>query len=166
MGVEIVFKSNLKEVMEKVDSTARTRMNQAVNAVRNEVLVTLAGSRSGRRYRVPETKVFYTASAPGEAPASATAELRQSISTEVEGGGKIIIGTPPPFVRGGRPGQLTFTESESSEKSVIGRVGTDKKHGLWMEFGTRAIAPRPWLRVSFEKSEAKVKELFTRLWFA
>jgi hypothetical protein len=137
MGVDINFKSNLAEVMDKIDGTARARMEQAVNEIRNETLTTLSGQRSGRTYTVPGTHKTYTASAPGEAPAIATGELKQSISTEVEGEGK----------------------------SVVGRVGSDKIQALMTEFGTRTIAPRPWLRVSFEKSEAKVKEIFTRLWF-
>lgn len=137
MGTEIVFKSNLKEVMGKIDSTALARMEQAVNEIRNQTLVTLSGSRSGRTYRVPGTRKTYQASAPGEAPAQATAELRQSISTEVEGEGK----------------------------SIVGRVGSDKIQALMTEFGTRTMAPRPWLRPTFEKMTGRIQELFLRRWF-
>jgi HK97 gp10 family phage protein len=137
LGTEIVFKSNLKEVMGKIDSTALARMEQAVNEIRNQTLVTLSGSRSGRTYRVPGTRKTYQASAPGEAPAQATAELRQSISTEVEGEGK----------------------------SIVGRVGSDKIQALMTEFGTRTMAPRPWLRPTFEKMTGRIQELFLRRWF-
>lgn len=137
MGVDIEFKSNLAAVMKEIDSTTRARMGEAVNAVRNTTLETLSGTRSGMTYKVPGTQRTYTASAPGEAPAVATGELRQSIATEVEGEGR----------------------------SVIGRVGTDKIQGLMTEFGTREMQPRPWLRPSFEKAEQAVKSIFMRLWF-
>jgi len=137
MGIEVVFVSNLESVMGKIDETARLRMFQAVNAVRNHAVETLSGSRSGKTYRVQGTKVTYTASAPGEAPASATGELRQSIATKVAGEGK----------------------------DIVGMVGTDKIQGLMTEFGTKNMASRPWLRKSFEMKETEVKEIFIRQWF-
>ncbi|EYB67412.1 hypothetical protein DEIPH_ctg041orf0008 [Deinococcus phoenicis] len=35
------------------------------------------------------------------------------------------------------------------------RVGTNKKHGVYMEFGTRKVAARPWLRPSLEKLRSR-----------
>ncbi len=138
MGIEVTFKSNVPEVMRKIDSASKDRMHEAVNEVRNKTLEKLSGSRSGRTYYVPGTKRTYTASAPGQAPAQATGELRQSIAGEVTKEGK----------------------------QYVGRVGTDTIQGKMMEFGTRHVTPRPWLRKSFEESEAKVKEIFMRLWFS
>lgn len=43
----------------------------------------LRGTKSGRRYRVPGTSRFYTASAPGQAPAPRTGDLANSIYTRV-----------------------------------------------------------------------------------
>lgn len=140
MGVDVTFKSNLPEVMRKIDKASKDKMQEAVNEVRNTVLEKLSGTRKpdpDRMYYVPGTRRRYQASSPGEPPAQATGELRQSIETSVEVEGK----------------------------TVIGRVGTDAIQGKMTEFGTRHIAPRPWLRKSFEESEAKVKELFMRLWF-
>jgi len=138
MGIDITFKSNIPELMKKIDSTAKGRMLEAVMEVRNKTLVKLSGRRSGRTYYVPGTRRTYTASSPGEPPAVATAELRQSIAGTVEKEGK----------------------------QYVGRVGTDKIQGKMMEFGTRHVAPRPWLKKSFEESEAKVKAIFMRLWFS
>ncbi len=137
MGIEIVFVSNLKDVIGKIDETAKARMNEAVNTVRNHAVETLSGSRSGKTYKVPGTQTTYTASAPGEPPAVQTGELSQSIATEVEGEGR----------------------------DIVGRVGTDKKQGLMTEFGTKNMAPRPWLRPSFERQESKVREIFIKQWF-
>lgn len=133
--VRLVF--HTKEVMDSIEQAASQRMLEAVNEVRNQTLETLSGSRSGRTYKVPGTSRTYTASAPGEPPATATSELRQSVSVKVEGEGK----------------------------KVIGSVGTDKIQGKMTEFGTRNMAARPWLRISFEKSMDKVKQILGGRWF-
>lgn len=132
--VKLVF--HTKEVVKSLENAASKRMAEAVNAVRNQTLETLSGSRSGRTYRVPGTRRTYTASAPGQPPAVATAELRQSISTSVGGEGR----------------------------TVIGHVGTDKIQGKMTEFGTRNMKPRPWLRISFEEALPKVKSILSRKW--
>lgn len=137
MGVEIVVIDNLKEVMGKIDETAFKRMIDAVNLVRNTTLETLSGARSGRIYKVPGTQRTYTASSPGEPPAVMTGQLRQSIKSGVEGEGS----------------------------KVVGFVGTETKQGLWTEFGTKKMAARPWLRLSFQRAEAEIKQIFLRLWF-
>ncbi len=134
MPVELVVEEHFDEAIAKIDNTAKDRMAQAVDEVRNTTLNTLSGQRSGRIYRVPGTQRYYTASAPGEPPAVQLGDLRRSVKTEVE------------------------------QEGMVGFVGTDLLKGPMLEFGTRHIAPRPWLRISFEKSLDKVKEIFTRNW--
>ena len=129
--VKVTFK------MPDFDGKATDRMKEAVIAVRNQTLETLSGSRSGRTYKVPGTQRTYTASSPGQPPAQATGELRQSIQFSVG----------------------------SEGKDVIGVVGTNKIQGKMTEFGTVNMAPRPWLRISFEKTEGKIKDIFKRKWF-
>ncbi|HUV56286.1 MAG TPA: hypothetical protein VMV84_03555 [Dehalococcoidales bacterium] len=136
MGTEVKLVFHTKEVLKAIEDTASQRMAEAVNVVRNQALETLSGSRSGRTYQVPGTRRYYTASAPGEPPAQATSQLRQSIKTSVEGEGR----------------------------TVIGMVGTNKIQGKMTEFGTRNMAPRPWLRISFEKALSKVKSILSRKW--
>lgn len=136
-GVNVTWKSNIPQMMRKVDSIIKDRMLESAYEVRNTVLETLSGSRSGRTYYVPGTRKKYTASAPGEPPAQATAELRQSIKASIKG----------------------------QDKKAIGTVGTDKKQGLMTEFGTRKMAARPWLRVSLEKTLPKLKGIWGRKWF-
>ena len=137
MGTKVKVILHTKKAVKKIDDTASKRMAEAVNAVRNQVLSTLSGSRSGRTYYVPGTRRIYTASAPGEPPAQATGELRQNIKTSVGGEGR----------------------------TVIGLVGTDKIQGKMTEFGTRNMAARPWLKISFEKARSKVKDILSRKWF-
>ena len=164
MGIGITFKSNIPEVTKKIGDAAFERMISAVNEVRNETLVTLSGNRSGRIYTVMAGTVtkeqaqevrsgkkyqikpssitiggkrrrVYTASAPGEAPAVLTGRLRQSVA------GTVVI-------EGGQ---------------IVGRVGTDLEYGRELEFGTKKVAARPWLKISFDK--AGVKATLGGKWF-
>ena len=146
MGVKVKLVFHTAEVIKTIDDTASKRMVEAVNAVRSQTLETLSGSRSGRTYYVPGTKRTYTASAPGEPPAQVTGALRQSIKTSVEGEGK----------------------------TVIGKIGSDLPYAARLEFGFRDtdslgrrynMAPRPWLRPSFEKSLGKIKSILGSKWF-
>lgn len=136
MAAKVTLKFHIKEVVKAIEDTASKRMAEAANEVRNTVLDTLSGARSGRTYYVPGTRRQYTASAPGQPPATATAELRQSIQVSVGGEGR----------------------------DVVGIVGTDTIQGKMTEFGTRNMAPRPWLRISFEKTMPKIKSILGRKW--
>ena len=137
MGIEIELNTHFQEAIKAIEDHARERMEEAINEVRNETLETLSGNRSGRTYYVPGTHKTYTASAPGEPPAVATGHLRQNIDKGVE----------------------------LEDTQVVGYVGTKDDYGPMLEFGTKKMAPRPWLRISFEKSETKIKQIFTRKWF-
>lgn len=136
MAMAIQVTSNLPRTIQALKQTATARMVEATHAVRTQTLETLTGKRTGRRYRIPGSIRTYIASAPGEPPAQRLGELRQSIKTEVEGKGE----------------------------NIVGRVGTEKDSGAMLEVGTKNIAARPWLRVSFEKSEDRVREIFSRIW--
>lgn len=136
MPAKVELKFHTKEAVKAIEDTASKRILEAVNVVRNTVLETLSGKRSGITYHVPGTRRTYTASAPGQPPAQATGQLRQLIKTSVK----------------------------SEGKKIIGAVGTDAKHGKPLEYGTKNMAPRPWLRVSFEKALPQVKSILSRKW--
>lgn len=80
----------------------------------------------------------HTASAPGEAPASDTGQLANSIEIKLEAMDATIY-------------------SDSSRA----------KYGAWLEYGTRKIEPRPWLvpalyankQVFFDEVEKMIKKL-------
>ena len=92
MAAVTTLKWFTKKLVKSIDATASKRMLEAANEVRNTVLETLSGSRSGRTYYVPGTKRRYTDSAPGQPPAQATGQLRQSVKASVETKDKKIIG--------------------------------------------------------------------------
>lgn len=88
----------------------------------------LDGNKSGRVYK--RRSVSHRASAPGEAPASDTGRLVNSINSYAVGNGEAI--------------------------SVAGR-GT-VKYATLLEFGTSKIAPRPFMFPALEKSRAWIAE--------
>ena len=136
-GEHVTLIDNTDKVIKSIEQNASKRMAKAVNEVRNVVLETLSGSRTGRRYKIPGTQKFYTASSPGEPPAQATGRLRQSIKTSIQSEGKVIVG----------------------------RIGTDLDYGKTLEFGDDKVAPRPWLHPSFEKARDKISEILDGKWF-
>lgn len=133
---KVTIKLNSHNILPRLESVATQRMFAATQEVRNEVLETLSGERTGRTYKVPGTQVEYTASAPGEPPAVATGQLRNSVTAVVEKEGK----------------------------ATKGIVGTELIKGLHLEKGTKNMAPRPWLEPSFEKSLGRVKDILSRRW--
>lgn len=69
-------------------------------------------------------------SIPGDPPHRQTGELVSSVGHEFEDGG------------------------------LIGIVGTGTKHGKWTEFGTVKMAPRPWLRPTFDRIVSQGEKFF------
>ncbi len=139
MSIKVTIVSYLPQATKAIRDGAMKQMHKAVNEVRNVTLETLSGSRKpdpSRIYKVPGTNRLYQASSPGEAPASPTGALRQSIKTEIEE--KLGV--------------------------IIGSVGTRLKKGKKLEFGDSRIKPRPFLRKSFEKAEGEVKSILGQKW--
>jgi len=137
MPATIKLKLNLTKLANEMDKASKDKMKEAVNELRNTVLTTLSGPRSGRTYRVPGTKKTYTASAPGQPPAQVTGDLRKSVKGSVEGSGM----------------------------AVHGKVKASAKHALPLEFGTKNMAPRPFMKPSFDKSLDAIRRILTRTWF-
>jgi hypothetical protein len=117
-----------------IQAASKKAVVVACEHMRDKLVQTLSGQRSGRRYKVPGTNVTYTASAPGEAPASRTGRLRQSI-------GSRVVEVP---------------------NGVEGEVGTNLDYGLELERGTQRIRPRPWLAPTFEREQENVKDLIQK----
>lgn len=87
-----VFQSNMPAVVGAINEGALKALRAAADIGRNATLVNLSGTRTGIVYFVPGTQVQYTASAPGEYPAIATGNLRQSVKIIQEGEG-FLVGT-------------------------------------------------------------------------
>lgn len=108
----------------------RAAVTVGANEWRNAILRTLTGNRSGKEYRVPGTSKMYTASAPGEAPASVTGDLRTSYTVVVISDTEAVVGTP-------------------LLKALYLEKGTKVD-------GTQRIAPRPHFWISYVNNEDKI----------
>ena len=136
LGIKIELKRNLNKVIDALDNIAGQRMAEACIHVQNKTKEKLSGKRTGRVYRVPGTKKTYTASAPGEPPAVMTGQLRTSIKYRIVG-----------------------------DMKVTGEVGSKLKKAPMLEFGTKKMKPRPFLRPTFQEELPKIKEILSRKWF-
>lgn len=117
-----------------------SRAYRAAEALKKAELQTLRGQCSGRRYRVPGTKVFYNASAPGQPPAVRTGAYRKSFLT-----------------RARNEGNGVFRSSIESPLSVNGW-----NLGNLLENGTSKMAPRPHDERIIEKALPEIRRIYNR----
>lgn len=137
---KVQFVSYLPKFRETLRATYTRNLTEAGLIWDREMKRTLSNraSRTGATYRIPGTKVRYTASAPNEAPALVTGALRASYYSEVD----------------------------RNALSVF--LGSELTKALWLERGTRAedgswrIAPRPALQPSFDNARDKIIQALTR----
>jgi len=84
------------------DAEKRLRMlsvflQNAVSAAFTGMIALMTGPKSGRRYRIPGTQTTYRASAPGEAPAAPTGNLRTSITIGKVNDYEYVISIAAPY---------------------------------------------------------------------
>ena len=128
----MTYTSHVKEVNSKFDNSCRRAVEAGAHAWRNGILQTLTGNRHGRVYFVPGTHKEYTASAPGEAPASATGDLRTSYDIKVISDTEAHVGTP-------------------LKKAVALEYGTEVD-------GKQRMAPRPHFWISYTNNEKAIRK--------
>ena len=129
------------EGLDKIERATR-EMQQSVAAEINKALFASAkhveaeakrsivsGQKSGRTYK--RRSVTHQASAPGEAPASDTGRLVNTITS--------------------------YLNTSEGESTVVAGRGT-VKYAAMLEFGTRHIAARPFMFPALEKSKGWIKE--------
>jgi hypothetical protein len=129
----VKFVSFETEVMGRIEAGLRRNVQKAAILWHSQVVRSFSGTRSGKEYRIPGGKRTYTASAPGEVPAVATGTLKSSYTFDIH------------------------------NEQPVGRVGTDKLYGLYLETGTVGadgavrMEPRPTLRPAFEKNRKAIE---------
>ncbi|WHH58307.1 HK97 gp10 family phage protein [Petroclostridium sp. X23] len=132
------------KLFKQVEQQVKARVYRASNELRNASQFVLRGQRTGRRYRVPFTggkrrkPRYYTASAPGEAPANRTGALRASWWQ--------------------RPRAI----KEGSKVTVYPAIASELKYGKILEDGTRdgRIAPRPFVDKIKEKAMPRIRSIY------
>ena len=141
---------DLRNFVSQIKRECMSASHQIANALRNSSAKVLRGQRSGRRYRVPGTGRlsynkksktatvsyrYYTASAPGEAPAVRTGTLRSSLGryTAIKGG------------------------------EYIGGIRSFQNYANYLEDGTSKMAPRPFHDRTIEGAEPEINRIMNRV---
>ena len=137
MATKKVYQSNIKNVVDSIEDITAKRLWLAANHVRSVIQETLSGTRHGKVAKVPGTSKTYIQSAPGEAPAVMHGDLRKSISVQVNQEGKWLVA----------------------------KIGTAQLKAMRLEYGGYGMAPRPYMKPSFEKAKPKVEEIINKRWF-
>lgn len=136
-NAKFTFHDYSGEAIRALDDAQENRLLEAVTQWHAGVVEDmLTGTRSGREYRIPGSSRTYRASRPGEAPATVTGRLRSSYQFRVrEEGGK-----------------------------KVGEVGSPLDYALYLEKGTKRMAPRPHLVPAYYKREDNIKSALQREW--
>ena len=120
--------------LEKVQANVPDRLGKAVMAgvyeAESWIKVDMGQQKSGKIYLVNDGKQKHQASAPGESPAPETGTLVNSLNTDL---------------------------IEKSNDSATAALNVGAEHGIHMEFGTKYIAPRPFLRRAFIENRDRIK---------
>ena len=120
---EAVWKGMQDSIKQQMMHRAYTGSQELRTAAVDNVLKNQGG---GRRYRVPSTKSYYTASAPGQPPANRTGHFRMSWH-------------PNAKIGAGGSGFSVISEIENNVR--VGKKGY--LLGELLEDGTSRMAPRP-----------------------
>ena len=128
------YVSEITDQMKSRGVRSANELTKAKNAV-------LRGKRSGRRYRVPNTRRHYTASAPGEVPAQRTGQYRLKWD------------------------EKSYSEGKSVHAQIESRVRTDNGKynlGTLLEEGSPngKIAPRPHKKKIADKAKPHIVKIF------
>lgn len=116
----------LDEVPAKAERGLRRAVARAALRVEGEAKESIQrGVKTGRLYRTYNKKKLHRASAPGEAPATDTGTLVSRLSHQISSGGLEAV------------------------------VGSDVDYGSYLEFGTRGMAARPFLRPALKNNAAE-----------
>lgn len=120
------FKWHRSKLLDKVRSNVEKAVIQSIEGVREEAIsLILDTQKTGRIYR--RRSIEHQASAPGEAPASDTGRLVNSIRVEYD------------------------------LPNLTGRIVVGAAYGMFLEYGTQTIEPRPFLRPALARSKGVIE---------
>lgn len=143
-SVSVQLDAIIQEKVESIKHQMEQRSYLGANELRNAALLVLRGKGGGRRYRVPGTKRYYTASAPGSPPAVRTGAFRLSWQPQA----RAVMGS-------------YISRIESDLRTDNGRYTL----GELLEDGTSKMAPRPHHEKIQEKAEPAIRRIYSQPYF-
>lgn len=72
-----------------------------------------------------------------------------------------VAGNPPAVDTGTLRRSITYNVNEKEKYGRVGSTIKNPPYGLYLEYGTSRMKPRPWLRPALEKSLPKIKQIFS-----
>lgn len=128
-----------EQICESIKQQMQSRAVRVANEMRNAELKVIRGQGGGRRYRVPGTGRYYTASAPGDVPAVRTGAFRTSWQPQAAMTGNVAI---------------SRLETELT-------VGKGYNLGKILEDGTSRMAPRPHQEKILAEAKPKAMAIYS-----
>jgi len=120
--------SKLNKLKSNAEPVVIDALESAANTVRNAAVKSIAGAASGQPYTRYRPKRNGVASKAGDPPHTDTGNLNNNIQVK------------------------------RYQRSVdVGLLGNKAEYGKYLEFGTRTMAARPWLRPAFTNSKAVIQ---------
>lgn len=123
----VVMKSQIPEQTGRIVGKLYAKLAAEALTLEGDLKRILTGQRTGKLYRSSRTGKLHTASRPGEPPAVDTGHLRGSIHTQ----------QPPPALN-------------------IQKVLIPAEYAAYLEYGTRRMAPRPYVHPAVEHSRKRM----------
>lgn len=133
MTNKIRMTSNRKQVVADIEAGTNLNAKTAALYAQLQIQRTLTGQRSGKEYTMSKSGKPHIASAPGEAPAVRSGDLRGSIST-----------APSPTTK------------------ALYYVGSDKEYAPHLELGTKHMRPRPFFVETINRALAEIRAKLTK----
>ena len=139
-----VIEVKVNDTVNAVKKNMASRGTRASNELMNAKNLVLRGRGGGRRYRIPNTRRYYTASAPGQVPAVRTGQFRNSWYQRAfaEGGASLEVHA-----------QIESSVRTDGGRFVLGQILEDGTPGGQM-------APRPYQDKIVEKAKPKIVKIF------
>jgi len=123
------FLKGLEKLGDQLPDVTGKAVMAGINVAEQWIGVELAREKSGKIYMVNHGRQTHRASAPGEAPAMETGFLANSIM-----------------------GQLV----EATKERAVAMLAVFADYGIHLEFGTKFMAARPFLRPSFDLNRGAI----------
>lgn len=126
----------VKDIVKDINRKAASRGRRAVEVMRAVEKQVLKGERSGKVYRKYPYKTTYRASAPGEAPAVRTGNLRMHWSGDVD-----------------------VADNPDGGVTVDAVLESQEEYAYCLEKG-KGMEPRPFVEKIKEKAEPEIRKIY------